>query len=121
MGDSKMESFLWNYRLYFTGQRTDLDNLVEDHNEPASTGNTGEELGFGLPCCPHEFSQGCCKHSAAVARMLGSNANIGVRKFANASASAQFQSYFSLRTSSKPHGFSLVMCLSSPAINTVNI
>jgi hypothetical protein len=44
-----------------------------------------------------------------------------VRKFVNASASARFQSYFSVRTSSNPHGFSLVMCLSSPAINTVKI
>jgi hypothetical protein len=91
------------------------DDRAEDHNEPSSTGNTSKKLGFDLPCCPHEFSQGCCKHSVAVARKLGSNANIGVRKFENASASTKFQSYFSVRTSNKPHGFSLVMCLSSPA------
>ena len=83
-------------------------------------GNTAEELSFDLPRCSHEFNQGCCKHSAGVARMLGSNANMGVRKFANASASARFQSYFSVRTSSKPHGLSLVMCLSSPVISRPN-
>lgn len=94
------------------------DKGAKDHNEPARTGNTGEELGFDLPCCPHQFSQGCCKHSAAVARMSGSNSSIGVTKLANASASTRFQSYFSVRTSIKPHGFRLVMCLSSPAIST---
>ena len=92
-----------------------------DNTEPACTGNTAEELSFDLPCCSHEFNHGCCRHSAAVARMLGSNANIGVRKFENASASARFHSYFSVKTSSKPHGLSLVMCLSSPAISRPNI
>jgi hypothetical protein len=121
MGDSKIKSFSLELQTLFHIPENRSDNLAEDQNEPSTTGNTGEDLGFGLSRCPHEFSQGCCKHSAAVARMLGSNANIGVRKFANASASTRFQSYFSVRTSSKPHGFSLVMCLSSPAINMKNI
>ena len=59
-------------------------------------------------------SQGCCRHSAAVARCSGSNASIGWRNSAKSRASSTSHSYFSVSTSNSPHGFSFVMWRSSP-------
>ena len=67
--------------------------------------------------CPSSgtpVSQGCWRHSAAVALPLGSNANMGWRNSAKSRANCTSHSYFSVNTSNKPHGFSFVICRNSP-------
>ena len=54
------------------------------------------------------------RHSMAVARLSGSNCSIGVRNSVNPNASSCAHSYFSVSTSYRPHGRSLVMCRNSP-------
>lgn len=57
---------------------------------------------------------GCRRHSAAVVLFSGMRSNMGKMKSEKVWASSRDHSYFSTSTSSKPHGFSLVMCLKSP-------
>uniref|UniRef100_A0A1B0BI84 Uncharacterized protein n=1 Tax=Glossina palpalis gambiensis TaxID=67801 RepID=A0A1B0BI84_9MUSC len=56
----------------------------------------------------------CRRHSPAVARCEGSNSNMGVKKSANDSASSRAHSYFSAKTSTKPHGLRPVILRNSP-------
>uniref|UniRef100_A0A1A9UJ09 Uncharacterized protein n=1 Tax=Glossina austeni TaxID=7395 RepID=A0A1A9UJ09_GLOAU len=56
----------------------------------------------------------CRRHSAAVARCEGSNSSMGVKKSANDSASSRAHSYFSAKTSTKPHGLRPVILRNSP-------
>lgn len=60
------------------------------------------------------FSQACCRQSAAVARLVGSNANMGIKKSVKLRASSSSHSYFSTSTSNSPHGFNFGMLWSSP-------
>lgn len=55
------------------------------------------------------LSHGEARHSAAVARFIGSKCSMGRRNSANESACCWGHSYFSIRTSRKPHGFKPVM------------
>ena len=55
------------------------------------------------------------RHSMAVARLSESNCSIGVRNSVNPNASSCAHSYFSVSTSYRPQGRSLVMCRNSPA------
>ena len=57
---------------------------------------------------------GCFKHSSAVARLLGSNSSIGIRKLAMSNASFSGHWYFSTKTSKSPHGFRFDIWRSSP-------
>lgn len=60
------------------------------------------------------FSQACCRQSAAVDRLVGSNANMGIKKSVKLRASSSSHSYFSTSTSNSPHGFNFGMLWSSP-------
>lgn len=63
----------------------------------------------------YEVSQGCMRHSPAVALFSGTISSMGRRKWVKWAASSWAQPYFSTSTSNNDQGFSLVMCLSSPA------
>lgn len=84
------------------------------------------QLGVCMLCCKpecsavalgrslYELSQGCLRHSAAVALFSGISSSIGSKKSVKAAASSWDHSYFSTKTSKRPQGFSLVMCFRSP-------
>lgn len=59
---------------------------------------------------------GCFKHSAAVARFVGSYSSIGFKNDENSSACSILHSYFSVRTSTSAQGLRPVMFLSSPRL-----
>ena len=59
---------------------------------------------------------GWARHSSAVARSSESNANIGTSQSVNPWAVSGSHSYFSVNTSYNPHGFSFVICRSSPIL-----
>ena len=67
------------------------------------------------------FKNGWARHSCAVALSSESNASIGSSQSANPWAVSGSHSYFSVNTSYNPHGFSLVMCLSSPSLYDANV
>ena len=62
----------------------------------------------------YEFNQGCNNAMPAVTRFSGSNSNIGKRKSEKPCASSGSHSYFSIRTSNNPQGFSFSIFRSSP-------
>jgi hypothetical protein len=64
----------------------------------------------------HWCSHGCLRHSSAVDLALGSKASMGRRNSANSWASFGGQSYFSVRTSNRPHGFRRDILLRTPLI-----
>lgn len=64
--------------------------------------------------CHTSLRKWCFRHCSAVARSLGSYANMGRRKSVNSWATCGSHSYFSVSTSNRPHGFNFVMCRSSP-------
>ena len=68
------------------------------------------KIAYGQTLC----NQGCRKLSAALALSLGSKWSIGTKKSANSLASFSLHSYFSIRTSTRPQGFNLLICRSSP-------
>lgn len=68
-----------------------------------------------LPLSYYDVIQAWWRHSAAVALFSGIKSSMGRRKLLKHCASSLCHSYFSTRTSRSPHGFSFVMCLSSPA------
>ena len=58
--------------------------------------------------------KGCMRHSSAVALSAVSKANIGHNQSEKLSAVSESHSYFSNKTSWRPHGFNLVMWRNSP-------
>lgn len=64
--------------------------------------------------CVYVCSHACCRHCAAVARRSGCSSNMVNRKSLNWAAWSSGHSYFSNRTSKRPHGFRLEMWRSSP-------
>ena len=68
----------------------------------------------GRWCC-YELSQGWFRQSPAEALFSGTISSMGSRKWVKCPASSGSQPYFSTSTSNRDQGFSLVMCLSSPA------
>lgn len=65
--------------------------------------------------CGYELSHGWLRHSPAEALFSGTISSMGRRKCVKWPASSCAQPYFSTSTSNSDHGFSLVMCRSSPA------
>lgn len=65
--------------------------------------------------CGYELIQGWLRHSPAEALFSGTISSMGRRKWVKWPASSCAQPYFSTNTSNRDHGFSLVMCRSSPA------
>lgn len=65
--------------------------------------------------CGYEVSQAWLRHSLAEALFSGTISSMGRRKWVKWPASSCDQPYFSTSTSNRDHGFSLVMCRSSPA------
>lgn len=81
-------------------------------------GGGGAEGGRGVCLvsdCSYELIQGWLRHSPAVALFSGTISSMGRRKWVKWPASSCDQPYFSTSTSNRDHGFSLVMCRSSPA------
>lgn len=68
--------------------------------------------------CVYVCSHACCRHCAAVARRSGCSSNMVNRKSLNWAAWSSGHSYFSNRTSKRPHGFRLEMWRSSPETGT---
>lgn len=64
--------------------------------------------------CVYVCSHECCRHCAAVALRSGCSSNMVNRKSLNWAAWSSGHSYFSKRTSNRPHGFRLEMWRSSP-------
>lgn len=64
--------------------------------------------------CLYVCSHACCRHCAAVALRSGCSSNMVNRKSLNSAAWSSGHSYFSNRTSNRPHGFKLDMWRSSP-------
>lgn len=64
--------------------------------------------------CGYELIQGWLRHSPAEALFSGTISSMGRRKWVKWPASSCAQPYFSTSTSNRDHGFSLVMCRSSP-------
>lgn len=73
------------------------------------------EGGCLLRDCGYELIQGWLRHSPAEALFSGTISSMGRRKWVKWPASSCAQPYFSTSTSNRDHGFSLVMCRSSPA------
>lgn len=75
----------------------------------------GGTPGGGASDCGYELSHGWLRHSPAEALFSGTISSMGSRKCVKLLASSCAQPYFSTSTSNSDHGFSLVMCRSSPA------
>lgn len=68
--------------------------------------------------CVYVWSHACCRHCAAVALRSGWSSNMVNKKSLNWAAWSSGHSYFSRRTSNRPHGFRLEMWRSSPETGT---
>ena len=113
----------WFHQIVFHRNGEFDDNFTSSSKSPTSSvgwwTNDRHWRRSACNCCwwPSSgtpVSHGWSRHSAAVARWLGSNANMGCRNSAKSRACWISHSYFSVSTSKRPHGLSLVMCRNSP-------